>query len=396
MTISFGKFEITYAGRNNVNDALNSNWITQGPQVAAFEQEFAAAFRVKRAIAVSSGTDAGTVAWRVAANLAQVYPGDGAFVLTPACAFASTANSIIAAGLIPRFVDVDLHTLNVNPEKLFRCVNGHDDVIGVQLVHTMGKLVGQLDGNKGDVFNDWRMLRMISKTQITIISDACEAHGAQRDGVTPDAMADMTTYSFYPAHMIVCGEGGMITTGSDDFAERCQSIRSHGRRGGQNEFNFDRIGYNSKMTDISAAIGRGSLAEFPRALNKRLATRQAFIERLESCEDRLILYRNAPGEQIAPHAFPIVMRDENELVSPLAKFLNDNGIETKTLFGSLPTQHEAFRYLGYVKGDFPVAERIGRTGLHWACHEYLSEKDIDFVCDKVKEYLARKASTQND
>jgi CDP-6-deoxy-D-xylo-4-hexulose-3-dehydrase/perosamine synthetase len=104
-------------------------------------------------------------------------------------------------------------------------------------------------------------------------------------------------------------------------------------------------------------------------------------------EDALILYRDGPGEVICPHAFPLVLRDAGQSIEGLYRHLESRGIQCKTLFGSLPTQHSAFAFLGYREGDFPVAERIGRTGLHFGLHQYLTDDDIDYVAESVKSFF---------
>ena len=136
----------------------------------------------------------------------------------------------------------------------------------------------------------------------------------------------------------------------------------------------------------------------------RRGVRQKLLDALSPFEDRLILYRDASGEIIAPHAFPIVLRDETRDIKPLYDHLEKSGVQVKTLFGSLPTQHAAFKFLGNKEGEFPVAERIGRTGLHFSCmekdrsarnifgcNEFMAEEDVGFIADKIGE--CRKCST---
>lgn len=109
----------------------------------------------------------------------------------------------------------------------------------------------------------------------------------------------------------------------------------------------------------------------------------------------MILYRDDPGEVISPHAFPVVLRDENSWgttrgLGALYKALDDSGIQCKTLFGSLPTQHKVFELLGHKLGDFPVAERIGRTGLHLPCNEFMDDDDVIYIADRVREFYQQE------
>ena len=111
-------------------------------------------------------------------------------------------------------------------------------------------------------------------------------------------------------------------------------------------------------------------------------------ELLSPLENHLILFCDGPGEVMSPHAFPIVMRDKRQSIERLYGHLESRGIQCKTLFGSLPTQHRAFSFLGYEENEFPVAERIGRTGLHFGIHQYLSVDDIEYIVDSIKSYFA--------
>lgn len=101
----------------------------------------------------------------------------------------------------------------------------------------------------------------------------------------------------------------------------------------------------------------------------------------------MILYRDGPGEVICPHAVPFVLRDPQASMELLYQYLEACGVQYKTLFGSLPTQHGAFGFLGYREGQFPVAERIGRTGWPFSVHQYLTDEEVEFVAGSVKSYV---------
>lgn len=371
--ITFGHIEVGGSARRYLQEALDRNWVSEGPNVRRFEEAFAGKFGYAHAIAASSGTDAGIVA---ASALLERGAKRGDEVITPALAFAATGNCILAAGLIPRFVDVDLETLNIDPDRIEEAISPRTRAI--QVVHTMGK-PAPMD----------RILSIAEKHRLMVIEDACEAHGATRKGQVVGSFGDMGLFSFYAAHMICSGEGGMIVTADPELAGWCRSIRSHGRRGGDLYFHFDRVGYNSKMNDLEAAIGLEGLENFDRTFSVRRGYLQRLWKLLEPLEDRLLLYRDGPGEITCPHAVPIVLRDERESVEGLYRHLEGQGIQCKTLFGSLPTQHQAFRFLGVPPGAFPVAERVGKTGLHFGVHQYLTDDDIHFAAESVSSYFKR-------
>ncbi len=369
--VSFGHIEVGESARRWLREALDRNWVSEGPNVKRFEAEFSTRFGYPHSVAVSSGTDAGIVAMSA---LLDRGAGRGDEVITPALAFTATANCILAAGLTPRFVDVELDTLNIDPTLIEAAITPRTRAI--QVVHTMGKPC-KMDA----------ILEIARRRRLTVIEDACEAHGATLNGRTVGSFGAMGIFSFYAAHMICSGEGGMIVTGDPELDGLCRSIRSHGRRGGQLYFHFDRVGYNSKMNDLEAAIGLEGLEQFDHTFSVRRRFLTTLWELLAPLEDRLILYRDAPGEVTCPHAVPVVLRDPSTPMDGLYEHLETRGIQCKTLFGSLPTQHRAFAFLGYPTGSFPVAERIGRTGLHFGVHQYLTDADITYVAECVAAYF---------
>lgn len=369
--ISFGHIEIGATARKYLMSAIDRNWASEGPNVKQFEEGFAAKFDYKHCVATSSGTDAGLVA---CSALHDRGAERGDEIITPACAFVATANCILAAGFTPRFVDVELETLNLDPNLIEKAIGPKTRAI--QVVHTMGKPC-KMD----------QIMAIAKKHKLVVIEDCCEAHGARLHGQVIGSFGDMGIFSFYAAHMICSGEGGMISTSSSEFADLCRSIRSHGRRGGQLYFHFDRVGYNSKMNDLEAAIGLEGLENFESTFTKRRGYLLRLHELLSPLSKELILYPDGADEIVCPHAYPIVFRDPKRSVEGLYRHLEELGIQCKTLFGSLPTQHGAFAFMKIPTGTFPVAERIGNTGLHFGIHQYLKPDDIEFAAESVKSYF---------
>ncbi len=369
--ITFGHIEVGESGRRWLNEALDRNWVSEGPNVQRFEAEFARRFGYRQAIATSSGTDAGIVAM---AALLDRGAERGDEVITPALSFVASVNCILAAGLTPKFVDVELDTLNINPSKVEAAIGPRTRAI--QVVHTMGK-PGKMD----------EILRIAQHHGLTVIEDCCEAHGATLRGQVVGSFGAMGLFSFYAAHIICSGEGGMISVNDDELALLCRSIRSHGRKGGQLYFQFDRVGFNSKMNDLEAAIGLEGLEQFERTFTTRRRHLLRLWELLKPLEERVLFYRDGPGEVMCPHAVPLVLRDERQSKDQLYQYLEERGIQCKTLFGSLPTQHGAFKFLGYRPGSFPVAERIGYTGLHFGVHQYLTDDDIEYAAESIASYF---------
>ena len=382
--VPFGILKITDSSKQRLEKIVESDWVSEGRYVREFEEAFAQKFGWRYCIATSSGTDAGIVVWSAIRELEGLQFGGGE-VLTPACAFVATANCLLAAGVTPEFGDIDLSTLNLDPMLAFG-----PQRLGVQFVATMGKPIPVDNIASALTENEW------------LVGDWCEAHGAgfiEDQSASSDApprtftrsyyadqLCDASIYSFYAAHLVIGGEGGAICTNDGELAAMCRSVKSHGRPA-DGYFSFDRIGYNSKWTEPSAAIALGSLERFDEMFERRRLVRFKLLGALSHYEDELILYDDAPGEVICPHAFPIVLRDESTSIAPLYTSLEQAGVQCKTLFGSLPTQHKAFEFLGYKLGDFPVAERVGRTGLHFGCHELMTDEDVALIANTIGKFF---------
>lgn len=372
--ISFGHIEIGPIARKYLNEAIDRNWASEGPNVKKFEELYAAKFGYPFCIATSSGTDAGIVA---CSTLHEFGGERGDEIITPACAFVAAANCILAAGFTPKFVDVELETLNIDPKLIEAAIGPRTR--GIYVVHTMGKPCKMAE-----------IMAIAKKHNLVVIEDCCEAHGATLKGKVVGSFGAMGLFSFYAAHLVCSGEGGMISANEQKFAELCRSIRSHGRRGGQLFFAFDRVGYNSKMNDLEAAIGLEGMELFDKTFSKRRGYQAKLHQLLEPLVDQLILYPDGPDEVVCPHAYPITMRDPRKPIKELYEYMESKGIQCKTLFGSLPTQHRAFEFMKIPQGTFPVAERIGSTGLHFGLHQYLTDADIDFAADTIKSYFKAK------
>lgn len=364
--IPFGKLVLTASAKARLNDIADSGWVSEGRYVREFEERFAAKFGWKHVIAVSSGTDAGVVVWSSIRSMADVELLE-ADVITPACAFVATANCLLAAGLVPRFKDIDINTLNLDPAKTRWSVKP----LGVQFVATMGK---PSPLNEFEIPDD-----------VWLVGDWCEAHGAVIGGVYADGLCDAAIYSYYAAHLVIGGEGGAICTNDDELAEVCRSVKSHGRPL-DGYFDFKRIGYNSKWNDMAAAVALGSLEQFDETFGRRVEVREKLLRALQPMEDELILYFNEPEEIVAPHAMPVVLRNRTD-GARLLQTLDRAGIQTKTLFGSLPTQHKAFEFLGHKLGDFPVAERVGLSGVHFGCHEFITDEYVKYIAKTIEGFL---------
>ena len=372
MRVSFGDLVIGDVAKKNFQRVFDKNWASEGDNVREFEAKFAAKFGYKHAIATSSGTDADIVS---CATLYDFGANRGDEIIVPALSFVAPVNAVLAAGFIPKFVDIELETLNIDPAKIEEAIT--DKTRAILVVHTMGKPC-EMDA----------IIKIAKKYDLKIIEDACEAHGATYKGKIIGTIGDMGAFSFYTAHQIVCGEGGAVVTNDDTIAAVVRSVKSHGRPTGSTYFDFQRIGFNSKMNDMEAALGLEGIVTFDDFFNKRKNNLYKLLELTKDLSRYCHFIWEEKYEKISPHAFPIVLKDKKYNRNKMYQFLESRGIQCKTLFGCLPTQHNAFKFLNYQQGDFPVAEYVGDNGLHFGMHQYLNDDDLLFINQTLREYFA--------
>lgn len=395
MRIPFGTVSVTDKSREIISDILRSNRLSSGKYVREFEKRFAELIGAKEAVAVSSGTDADALA------LALLYDRGarrGDEIITPALSFVATGNSVLQAGFIPVFVDIDRRTLNIDPSKIEEKIT--DNTRAIMPVHLMGK-PADMD----------RIRAIADKYRIYVIEDAAEAYGATYKGRNAGTLGDMGAFSLYIAHIITTVEGGIIVTDNTDFAEILRSLRSHGRackcescvlnltssycarrfQYGEKEdirFVFERIGFSAKMNELEAAIGIGNLDIYEDILRKRRDNLYYLMENFNKFSPYLDTMEKEPYEEIGPHALPIIIKD----LAPfrrarMVNFLEEKGIDTRTLFSSMPTQCPGYSFLGHKTGEFPNAEYIGENGIHIGVHQDIGREGCNYILNTIETFL---------
>jgi len=373
--IQFGDLRIDDRTRGHLLDIINGNWVSEGPKVKGLEAGWKKLFGYEHNVAMSSGTSADIAACM---TLYDFGAKRGDEVIVPALAFAAVGNSVLAAGLTPRFVDIEKDTMNINPYKIDEKIN--DKTKAVMAVHTMGKPCEM------DVICD-----IAERNNLKVIEDCCEAHGARYKGKIVGHWGDVATFSAYAAHLICCGEGGMSSTNNEEIAEVLRSVKSHGRRPGSIYFDHERHGLNFKMNDLGAAIGLPQIDDFWDTFQKRRDNIKYLLSKTEDLKEFAIFNLEEKNDVNCPHAFSLTLRDPIYNMDALYSFLEDEkkGIMCKRNFGSMPTQHKAFKFMGYEFGDFPEAEYVGSNGLHFGCHHHLTKNDLDYALERLHEYFER-------
>ncbi|HEY44602.1 MAG TPA: DegT/DnrJ/EryC1/StrS family aminotransferase [Anaerolineae bacterium] len=395
LRVPFGTISIPEQSKRLIGEILDTKRISSGKYVRMFENRFAELSGVKEAVALSSGTDADTLALAV---LHDYGARRGDEVIVPALSFVATGNAVLHAGFSPVFVDIERDTLNLDPSQIESAIT--EKTRAILAVHLMGKPA------------DMDAIRSIARRhELYVIEDAAEAHGALYKGKPVGGLGDMGAFSLYHAHTITTGEGGIVTTNNEEYAEILRSLRSHGRackckvctiniasnycskrfQGDDGEdirFVFERIGYSCKMNELEAALGLGNIEIYHDILGKRRRNLLYVLERFKKFSPFLATIREEPDTQIGPHAIPIIVQEEASFSrEDLANYLEEHGIETRTIFASMPTQCAGFACLGYELGQFPNAEYIGERGVHIGVHQDLGLEEMEYLMETIEEYL---------
>lgn len=374
MRVEFGELRIGEKARKNLMHCVDNHWASGGEKVKEFEDKWGQLFDYKHNKAMSSGTDA---CINACLTLYDRGAKRGDEIIVPALSFIATSNAVLAAGFTPVFVDIEKDTLNINARKIEEKIT--NKTVAIMCVHTMGKPC-EMDF----------IVDLAKKYNLVVIEDACEAHGAKYKDKYIGKWGDMSCFSFYVAHLICCGEGGMVSTDNDMFADILNSTRTHGRKNGDLYFDHVRFGLNSKMNDLEASLGLDAVEHdtFWWVFNTRKNNLYYLLNGLSDLESHCYFNKEELYEINCPHAFSIVLKDpKRHSMRSLYEYLEKNSIKAKRNFGCIPTQHQSFAWMGYKLGDFPESEYVGDNGLHFGCHQFLEKSDLDHIIDVVHNWF---------
>jgi len=394
--ITVGTVDVGKEGINLVVEALKRGRISAGANVRRFEEMFADYHNMPYCVAVSTGTDADAIA--LCAHRYLGFPQRGE-VIVPALNFIAVANAVIHSGYTPKFVDIDINTWNIDLHLVEQAVD--EETVGIIPTHLFGRPCDME-----------AMTAVAKKNGLFVVEDSAEAHGAKFKGKLVGTFGDMSTFSFYVAHIITTGEGGAVLAKDERQAEVLRSLRAHGRacscpvcilnvgsdycakrfeQAGDLEdsrFSFLRVGYSSKMNELEASLGIEQIGRLDDIVQARRHNLFYLNKGLEPYRDVLYFFEENEGEWISPLSYPILVRKQAPFSrKQLVAHLEGVGIETRPAFGSIPTQHPAYEYMGHKKGEFPNAEEVGRRGLYIGIHQNLTKDDLDYVIDSFRSFF---------
>jgi CDP-6-deoxy-D-xylo-4-hexulose-3-dehydrase len=400
----FGEEELQY-----LVDASLDFYLTASRFTEEFEAGMADYLDVSDALLVNSGSSANLVALTALTSPKlgerRLKPGDE--VITVAAGFPSTVAPIVQNGLVPVFVDVRLSDYNADPEQLRAAVSGKTRAI--MLAHTLG-VPYDLD----------TVMELVEEHDLWFVEDNCDALGSTWDGRLTGTFGHLAALSFYPAHHITTGEGGMVVTNDEELARLARSIRDWGRDcycvGGENntcgkrfsqqfgslpygydhKYVYSHLGYNLKATDMQAAIGCAQLARLDGFVAARKRNHARLVEALRPYEDRLLLPSAPRRTDPSWFCFVITVREDAGFTrNELTGFLEANRIETRNLFSGNLLRHPAFENIERrVVGDLTNTDAIMERTFFVGCYPGIDDARLEYMAEVFGRFMAGERAAE--
>lgn len=333
-----------------------------GEEVTAFEKAFAEYVGAKYCIGVASGLDALTVVLQALG----VGPGDE--VIVPANTFVATALAVTRTGARPVLVDVNKEDFNIDAKRVESAIT--KKTRAVIPVHLYGKSC------------TWEALQEISdRYSITMLEDACQAHGATYKGRKCGSLGIAGAFSFYPGKNLGCfGDGGAVTTDDQEIFTRAAQIRNYGQ---SEKYLHQDIGGNSRLDTIQAAVLRVKLPLLDDWNQRRRINAETYRARLGDVDEVCLPSREDPASRHVFHLFVIHVEGRDDLKA----YLEREGVQTGLHYPKPIHLQPCYADLGYSDGDFPVAEWSSRHLLSLPMGPTLEVDEVNYVCDKVRHYF---------
>lgn len=415
-----GTSPVPYAGRvydaREIQAAVSASldfWLTLGPHGDRFQRQFAQFLGVRASVFANSGSSANLLAF---ASLTSSKLGDRAIrpgdeVITCAAAFPTTVNPIVQCGAIPVFVDCDPRTGNLDPAKLEEAISPRTRAI--MAAHTLG-----------NPFDLDRVGELCRRHGLWLIEDNCDALGSRWKGQLTGTFGDLSTQSFYPAHHLTTGEGGMVNVVSDaKLKPIVESFRDWGRdcwcdsgksntcgkrfawslgelpEGYDHKYSYTHVGYNLKPLDIQAAIGEEQLRKLPAFGEARRRNWSVLREGLRGLEEWLVPTEATPGSDPSWFGFMVHVADRAPFTRrDIVAFLEERKIETRMLFGGNLTRQPAYTDLKRtdgsrpfrVVGDLSGADRLMNQAFFVGVYPGLSAAQLDYLVQSFRDFARQR------
>ncbi|MFH1978384.1 MAG: DegT/DnrJ/EryC1/StrS family aminotransferase [Candidatus Aenigmatarchaeota archaeon] len=368
--IPLGKVEIDENEIDAVKDVLNSGWLAHGPKTKEFEKMFAEYIGTKHAISVNSCASA--------LHLAIECLGIKGDIILPSFTFVASANTIVTAGSNPVFVDIEKDTCNINPHEIEKKIT--DKTKAIMPVH--------FAGHPCDMKH---ITEIAEKNNLVVIEDSAECIGGEFNGKRTGS-SGIGCFSFYPTKNITTGEGGMITTNDDDFAQKLKTLKAHGISSTAYEREREErpwlraaveAGYNFRMCDINAVIGIEQMKKIDEFNKKRIESSNYLTSKLD--ENKLEVPTIREG---CKHVFQMYTIKLNPSInrSHFVKHLREEGIQASVHFDPPVHLQPYYANRGWKKGDFPVTEDVAEHIVTLPMFPSIKREDLDRIAQVINSF----------
>lgn len=349
---------------NLVIKTIKSGWISSiGKNIGKFENKFAKFCGAKYGVSTMNGTSA----LHLCLEASKIGPGDE--VIVPSMTFIATANAVIYTGAKPVFVDSEIETWNIDPQKIKTKIN--DKTKAIIPVHLYGHPA-----------NMDKIIEIARKHELLVFEDAAEAHGAEYKGNKVGVLGNAGCFSFYGNKIITTGEGGMVITNNKNFAEKVRRLRDHGGSG-KRKYYYPQLGFNYAMTNMQAAIGLAQLKKINQIIKKKREIYNIYSKYLAPVIPKIKLPPEAEWAKSVFWMFSILVPSERKINRDfLSSELRKKGIDTRPFFYPL---HKYKRF--GTNEELSVANYLGKTGINLPSSPNLSEEKIKYICKEIVNIL---------
>lgn len=374
--------DLNDSDRQAVVNVINTPILSMGKYTADFEKAFCDLTGAKHAIAVNSGT-AGLHLCVRAAGI-----GAGDLVITTPFSFVASSNVLLFENAIPVFVDIDPKTGNINPELVADAAKRIEKYLPRShrqppAAHYPLKAILPVD-----VFGqpaDMDAVSAVAKEHgLTVIEDSCEALGAMYKGRPAGTLGDFGVFAFYPNKQITTGEGGVIVTNDDEAAHFMRALRNQGRAPGDTWLQHTHLGYNYRIDEMSAAMGASQMSRLDEILSKREQVAAWYESRLAEIAGVEVPFIESFTTRVSWFVY-VIRFDKKINRDEMARKLEARGIPVRPYFLPIHLQPYMAQRFGWREGDFPVAEDLGRRGLAIPFSGVMTEEQVEFVCNAIRE-----------
>lgn len=395
----------------NLVDSSLDAWLTSGRFNSIFEKKILEYLDAKIAITVNSGSSANLIAFSTLTSdkLGNQAIKQGDEVITVAAGFPTTVNPILQNGAVPVFIDIEIPTYNIDVSKIEQAIT--DKTKAIMVAHSLG-----------NPFDVKKIRHICDKYDLWLIQDTCDALGAEFEGKKLGFYGDIGTVSFYPAHHITMGEGGLVyfnskKTNTLKLKRIAESIRDWGRDcycepgkdntckkrfdwqlgnlpyGYDHKYTYSHLGYNLKITDMQAAIGVSQLDKLENFIQLRKKNHNYLNKELSTLENYFTLPQATKNSNPSWFGYLITLKDglkfnRNEIVS----FLNDNKIGTRLLFSGNIIKQPYFKNFKYkISSELKNTDIVMNNSFWIGVYPGLGQEELGYTVDKIKEFVKKNS-----